>query len=156
MLILDSYTVLLLARSPRVLARAFCSTCRERESVLIVCIAIKCLFRRGGARGARCGVRTGALEIKARPYGTLADGLYILLMAAGTAPSKISLSQHDVERTNLLNMAKLAIKGLLESSMKTGRTLDDSHGPLRQFFVVLEHVMRHGLKGKSRETQQRF
>jgi hypothetical protein len=68
--------------------------------------------------------------------------------SASAVASKPELSRYEVERTNLLNMAKLAIKGLLESSMKMGRTLDDSHGPLKQFFVVMEHVMRHGLKDK--------
>lgn len=70
------------------------------------------------------------------------------MAAARAVTSKTELPQHEVERSNLLNMAKLSIKGLLESSMKMGRTLDDTHGPLKQFFVVLEHVMRHGLKGR--------
>ena len=62
--------------------------------------------------------------------------------------SDTEVDKWKVERKNLLNMAKLAIKGLLESSMKAGRTLDDDHGPLSQFFIIMEHVLRHGLKGK--------
>ncbi|KAJ8318467.1 hypothetical protein KUTeg_003558 [Tegillarca granosa] len=53
-----------------------------------------------------------------------------------------------VERANLLNISKLIIKELLDSSMSHGRMLDDDHVPLQQFFVVLEHVLRHGLKPK--------
>lgn len=53
-----------------------------------------------------------------------------------------------VERANLLNMAKLSIKGLIESALSFGRTLDSDYPPLQQFFVVMEHCLKHGLKGK--------
>ncbi|XP_030059006.1 RUN and FYVE domain-containing protein 2 isoform X3 [Microcaecilia unicolor] len=53
-----------------------------------------------------------------------------------------------VERTNLLNMAKLSIKGLIESALSFGRTLDSDYPPLQQFFVVMEHCLKHGLKVK--------
>ncbi|XP_073452561.1 RUN and FYVE domain-containing protein 2 isoform X1 [Aquarana catesbeiana] len=52
-----------------------------------------------------------------------------------------------VERANLLNMAKLSIKGLIESALGYGRTLDSDYPPLQQFFVVMEHCLKHGLKG---------
>ncbi|XP_018422596.1 PREDICTED: RUN and FYVE domain-containing protein 2 isoform X2 [Nanorana parkeri] len=51
-----------------------------------------------------------------------------------------------VERANLLNMAKLSIKGLIESALSYGRTLDSDYPPLQQFFVVMEHCLKHGLK----------
>ncbi|XP_060076740.1 RUN and FYVE domain-containing protein 2-like [Ylistrum balloti] len=51
-----------------------------------------------------------------------------------------------IERANLLNICKLVIKELLDSSLSHGRMLDDEHVPLQQFFVVLEHVLRHGIK----------
>ncbi|KAM4635964.1 RUN and FYVE domain-containing protein 2 isoform 2-T3 [Discoglossus pictus] len=51
-----------------------------------------------------------------------------------------------VERTNLLNMAKLSIKGLIESALSFGRSLDSDYPPLQQFFVVMEHCLKHGLK----------
>ncbi|XP_041485704.1 RUN and FYVE domain-containing protein 2-like isoform X1 [Lytechinus variegatus] len=53
-----------------------------------------------------------------------------------------------VERANLLNVAKLCIKTLIESAMEEARILDDEYVPLQQFFVVMEHVMNHGVKGK--------
>ncbi|KAB1271541.1 RUN and FYVE domain-containing protein 2 [Camelus dromedarius] len=53
-----------------------------------------------------------------------------------------------VERANLLNMAKLSIKGLIESALSFGRTLDSDYPPLQQFFVVMEHCLKHGLKEK--------
>lgn len=53
-----------------------------------------------------------------------------------------------MERANLLNMAKLSIKGLIESALSFGRTLDSDYPPLQQFFVVMEHCLKHGLKGK--------
>uniref|UniRef100_A0A2K5RUY1 RUN domain-containing protein n=1 Tax=Cebus imitator TaxID=2715852 RepID=A0A2K5RUY1_CEBIM len=51
-----------------------------------------------------------------------------------------------VERANLLNMAKLSIKGLIESALSFGRTLDSDYPPLQQFFVVMEHCLKHSLK----------
>ena len=56
-------------------------------------------------------------------------------------------SHKMVERKNLLNMAKLAIKGLIESAMKDGKILDDSHPKLQQLCIVLEHIVDHRLKG---------
>ncbi|XP_050394285.2 RUN and FYVE domain-containing protein 2 isoform X1 [Patella vulgata] len=53
-----------------------------------------------------------------------------------------------IERCNLLNVCKLIIKELIDSSLAHGRMLDDDHVPLQQFFVVLEHVLRNGLKPK--------
>ncbi|KAK2493710.1 hypothetical protein MC885_019889 [Smutsia gigantea] len=50
------------------------------------------------------------------------------------------------ERMNLMNMAKLSIKGLIESALNLGRTLDSDYAPLQQFFVVMEHCLKHGLK----------
>uniref|UniRef100_A0A670ZQ78 RUN and FYVE domain containing 2 n=1 Tax=Pseudonaja textilis TaxID=8673 RepID=A0A670ZQ78_PSETE len=45
-------------------------------------------------------------------------------------------------------MAKLSIKGLIESALSFGRTLDSDYPPLQQFFVVMEHCLKHGLKVK--------
>uniref|UniRef100_A0A8C5A3P4 RUN and FYVE domain containing 2 n=1 Tax=Gadus morhua TaxID=8049 RepID=A0A8C5A3P4_GADMO len=65
--------------------------------------------------------------------------------------SKHKLSLRDpmaMERANLLNMAKLSIKGLIESALSFGRTLDSDYPPLQQFFVVMEHCLKHGLRVK--------
>ena len=53
-----------------------------------------------------------------------------------------------IERANLMNVSKLLIKELIDSSLAHGRMLDDDYVPLQQFFIVLEHVLRHGLKGE--------
>lgn len=53
----------------------------------------------------------------------------------------------SIERSNLLSMMKLSIKVLIQSSLSLGRTLDSEYPPLQQFFVVLEHCLKHGLKG---------
>ncbi|XP_059168703.1 RUN and FYVE domain-containing protein 2-like [Physella acuta] len=53
-----------------------------------------------------------------------------------------------IERANLLNVSKLLIKELIDSSLAHGRMLDDDYIPLQQFFIVLEHVLRHGLRPK--------
>ncbi|KAJ8337633.1 hypothetical protein SKAU_G00365990, partial [Synaphobranchus kaupii] len=53
-----------------------------------------------------------------------------------------------VERSNLLSMMKLSVKVLIQSSLSLGRSLDSDYPPLQQFFVVLEHCLKHGLKVK--------
>ncbi|XP_042911002.1 RUN and FYVE domain-containing protein 2 isoform X2 [Parasteatoda tepidariorum] len=53
-----------------------------------------------------------------------------------------------IERSNLLNVIKLVVKELIESSLKYGRQLDSDHVPLQHFFILMEHAMRHGLKPK--------
>uniref|UniRef100_A0A803TEU3 RUN and FYVE domain containing 1 n=1 Tax=Anolis carolinensis TaxID=28377 RepID=A0A803TEU3_ANOCA len=52
------------------------------------------------------------------------------------------------ERSNLMNMIKLSIKVLIQSALSLGRTLDSDFPPLQQFFVVMEHCLKHGLKAK--------
>uniref|UniRef100_A0AAY4CJ57 RUN and FYVE domain containing 1 n=1 Tax=Denticeps clupeoides TaxID=299321 RepID=A0AAY4CJ57_9TELE len=64
-----------------------------------------------------------------------------------TSPTQTAVkSPVAVERSNLLSMMKLSIKVLIQSSLSLGRTLDSNHPPLQQFFVVLEHCLKHGLK----------
>lgn len=47
-----------------------------------------------------------------------------------------------------MNISKLVVKELLEQSIRFGRMLDSDHLPLQHFFIVLEHVLRHGLRSK--------
>uniref|UniRef100_A0A8C2ZRR5 RUN and FYVE domain containing 2 n=1 Tax=Cyclopterus lumpus TaxID=8103 RepID=A0A8C2ZRR5_CYCLU len=61
---------------------------------------------------------------------------------------RVTRDPMSMERANLLNMAKLSIKGLIESALSFGRTLDSDYPPLQQFFVVMEHCLKHGLKVK--------
>lgn len=63
-------------------------------------------------------------------------------------PSATSKGQMMEERTNLMHMMKLSIKVLLQSALSLGRSLDADHAPLQQFFVVMEHCLKHGLKVK--------
>ncbi|XP_066591589.1 protein RUFY3-like isoform X9 [Prorops nasuta] len=63
----------------------------------------------------------------------------------------LGLSARDpviIERSNLVNISKLIVKELIETSVKYGRMLDSDHMPLQHFFIVLEHVLRHGLRPK--------
>lgn len=41
---------------------------------------------------------------------------------------------------------KLIVKQLLESSMKSRRIVDSSNTSLNHFFLLLEQVLKHGLK----------
>ncbi|KAJ1127627.1 hypothetical protein NDU88_006023 [Pleurodeles waltl] len=43
---------------------------------------------------------------------------------------------------------KLSIKVLIQSALTLGRILDSDYPPLQQFFVVMEHCLKHGLKVK--------
>ncbi|KAG5672962.1 hypothetical protein PVAND_003049 [Polypedilum vanderplanki] len=53
-----------------------------------------------------------------------------------------------IERSNLVNICKLVVKELLEQSLRYGRQLDSDHLPLQHFFIILEHILKHGLKPK--------
>ena len=64
-----------------------------------------------------------------------------------------SIAATATERANLLNLSKLCIKNLIESSLKLCRTLAEEHVPLQQFFIIMEHVLRHGLKGRRQLNQ---
>nr|CAG4643860.1 EOG090X043H [Lepidurus arcticus] len=69
----------------------------------------------------------------------------------GVSASGKSSKKRDpmqVERTNLVNLCKLIVKELIDSSLKYGRMLDSDYVPLQHFFIVLEHVFRHGLRPK--------
>ncbi|PNI26163.1 RUFY1 isoform 12, partial [Pan troglodytes] len=63
-------------------------------------------------------------------------------------PRPASKCQMMEERANLMHMMKLSIKVLLQSALSLGRSLDADHAPLQQFFVVMEHCLKHGLKVK--------
>lgn len=63
-------------------------------------------------------------------------------------PSEDGGDPMTVERCNLLDVFKLIIKELLDSSLSHGRMLDDTHTPLQQFFLIIEHIFRHGIKPK--------
>ncbi|XP_059551673.1 RUN and FYVE domain-containing protein 1 isoform X1 [Myotis daubentonii] len=78
----------------------------------------------------------GALRAAEGPDG--AEG-------AARAASKGQMME---ERANLMHMMKLSIKVLLQSALSLGRSLDADHAPLQQFFVVMEHCLKHGLKVK--------
>lgn len=54
----------------------------------------------------------------------------------------------QIEKSNLVNILKLVIKEVLDSSLRFGHQLDSDHIPLQHFFIVLEHVLKHGLKPK--------
>lgn len=53
-----------------------------------------------------------------------------------------------IERSNLLNISKLCIKNLIESALELAKVIGAEHEPFQQFFVVIENVLRHGLKRK--------
>ncbi|XP_070994213.1 RUN and FYVE domain-containing protein 1-like isoform X2 [Oncorhynchus clarkii lewisi] len=100
------------------------------------------------------GVNYGAALRNATSSGSAASSL--------KCPTKQNSTENDtnanqylpvkdhmaVERSNLFSMMKLSIKGLIQSSLSLGRTLDSDYPPLQQFFVVLEQCLKHGLKVK--------
>lgn len=52
------------------------------------------------------------------------------------------------ERANLMNMMKITIKVLIQSALNLDRSLECDFPPLQQFFYVIEHCLKHGLKVK--------
>ncbi|NXC16753.1 RUFY1 protein, partial [Corythaeola cristata] len=74
---------------------------------------------------------------------------FISKPVSNDSTGKTSARYHAMEeRANLMNMVKLSIKILIQSALSLGRTLDSDFPPLQQFFVVLEHCLKHGLKVK--------
>ena len=71
---------------------------------------------------------------------------------ASTLSSSFSrtLSTHNIH--NILSIHPLYPQ-VIESSLKFGRQLDSDHIPLQHFFIVLEHVLRHGIRPKKVNTQ---
>ncbi|XP_075020801.1 RUN and FYVE domain-containing protein 1 isoform X2 [Calonectris borealis] len=74
---------------------------------------------------------------------------FISKPVSNDSTARTSVRYHAMEeRANLMNMMKLSIKILIQSALSLGRTLDSDFPPLQQFFVVLEHCLKHGLKVK--------
>ena len=46
-------------------------------------------------------------------------------------------------------MLKISIKGLIDSSMRLGKTLTDDHPQLQQFLILMELTMKHRMKSKA-------
>ncbi|XP_072112606.1 protein RUFY3 isoform X6 [Mobula birostris] len=84
----------------------------------------------------------------------ICDGVGLVQLESSPAASPVKVRGKNpkdpiaIERLNLMNMAKLSIKGLIESALNLGRSLDSDYAPLQQFFVVMEHCLKHGLKVK--------
>ena len=76
--------------------------------------------------------------------------LLVRTFSSSAPPDSKREAQWKVERLNLLNIANLCIKNVIDSALKLGRVINDEYfEPFQQFFVVLESVLRHGLKSKS-------
>ena len=58
----------------------------------------------------------------------------------------MSTFRRAVERTNILGVVNLVVKGLIEMSMKQGKTLNDAHPQLQQFLIAMEITLKHRLK----------
>jgi RUN and FYVE domain-containing protein 1/2 len=53
-----------------------------------------------------------------------------------------------IERSNLINILKLVLREVLDSSVKFGCQLESDHIPLQHFFITIEHIFEHGMKSK--------
>ncbi|XP_069849911.1 RUN and FYVE domain-containing protein 1 [Dipodomys merriami] len=112
---------------------------------------------RGAARPRAPGEAWSAplLTLARRATGNLSASCGSALRAAAgldsggeRAARAASKGQMMEERANLMHMVKLSVKVLLQSALSLGRSLDADHAPLQQFFVVMEHCLKHGLKVK--------
>uniref|UniRef100_A0A8C7HY20 RUN and FYVE domain containing 1 n=1 Tax=Oncorhynchus kisutch TaxID=8019 RepID=A0A8C7HY20_ONCKI len=93
---------------------------------------------------------TPILLLARKATETISSGVsYGAALRNATSSGSAAMKDHmAVERSNLFSMMKLSIKGLIQSSLSLGRTLDSDYPPLQQFFVVLEQCLKHGLKVK--------
>ncbi|XP_077285023.1 RUN and FYVE domain-containing protein 2 isoform X2 [Arctopsyche grandis] len=109
--------------------------------------AVACVEGGGGETGVE-GATSGRLTSVSSAGTDIWPEL--LVSRPGVRPESIKLNRDPVviERSNLVNISKLVVKELIEQSLRYGRMLDTDHLPLRHFFIVLEHVLRHGLKPK--------
>lgn len=82
------------------------------------------------------------IEKYCRCFMLIKLNLYMLLQKL------IARDPAEIERSNLVNICKLVVKELLEQSVRYGRMLDSDHLPLQHFFIVIEHVLGHGLRTK--------
>ena len=72
--------------------------------------------------------------------------------AAEASAAKLAAAiaeSNKCERSNMLNMIKICIKTLVESSVGLATALNDDFSALKQLLVLLEKILSHGLK-KSR------
>ncbi|XP_065773338.1 RUN and FYVE domain-containing protein 1 isoform X4 [Muntiacus reevesi] len=116
------------------------------------------LRRAAKSRAATEGWSAPILTLARRATGTLSASCGSALRAAAglggaeggaeDAARAVSKCQMMEERVNLMHMMKLSIKVLLQSALSLGRSLDADHAPLQQFFVVMEHCLKHGLRVK--------
>lgn len=75
--------------------------------------------------------------------------LFVRTFSSSSPPDNKREAQWKIERLNLLNIANLCIKNVIDSALKLGRAISDEYfEPFQQFFVVLESILRHGLKSK--------
>lgn len=75
--------------------------------------------------------------------------LLVRTFSSSAPPESKREAQWKVERLNLLNMANLCIKNVIDSALNLGRVINDEYfEPLQQFFVVFESILRHGLKSE--------
>ncbi|XP_027038008.1 RUN and FYVE domain-containing protein 2-like [Pocillopora damicornis] len=81
--------------------------------------------------------------------------LLVRTFSSSATPDSKRDAQCKVERLNLLNIANLCIKNLIDSALKLGKVIDESFEPFQQFFVMLESVLRHGLRMKRNILGQR-
>ena len=77
---------------------------------------------------------------------------YIIISESGTEIPQVdrATKRWNVERSNLLNIATICVKSLMDSSLSAGtaRILTEDFTLLEQFFTILEHIVQHGLKIK--------
>ncbi|XP_054166341.1 RUN and FYVE domain-containing protein 2-like [Oppia nitens] len=66
----------------------------------------------------------------------------------GQTATKRDRNRWSIERSNYVNLMKLIVKELIESSAKTRRIVDSTNISLNNLFILLEIIFRHGLKSK--------
>ena len=55
----------------------------------------------------------------------------------------------NIERSNLLAVTNMVVKGLIETAMSAGKTVTDNQPQLQQFLTMMEYNLTHRLKRMS-------
>jgi hypothetical protein len=75
--------------------------------------------------------------------------------SSANAPTSTQSQSFQLQRKNLLHILQICVRRLVETGVNECHQLDDSHETLSQFCVVMDHVMRHGLRGMARVVEKR-
>ena len=91
------------------------------------------------------------VEMRPNPFPPPSFLLSLLLPLPSPLPPSPSSSHRyrSIERSNLLAVTNMVVKGLIETAMSAGKTVTDNQPQLQQFLTMMEYNLTHRLKRMS-------